>query len=78
MPSAHVRPVEALRSLCSFSPSFSSQEEKDSETSKETLDDLFPDDQDDQAPGSESFILLHFPLSAFRAVSKNEKQLLSL
>lgn len=43
--------------LCSFSPSSSSQEEKDSETSKETLDDLFPDDQDDQAPGSESFIL---------------------
>uniref|UniRef100_A0A8C7YGE7 Kinesin light chain n=1 Tax=Oryzias sinensis TaxID=183150 RepID=A0A8C7YGE7_9TELE len=30
---------------------FTSQEEKDSDSSKETLDDLFPDDQDDQAPG---------------------------
>lgn len=30
------------------------QEEKDSDSSKETLDDLFPDDHDEQAPGSES------------------------
>lgn len=37
-----------------------SQEEKDSDSSKETLDDLFPDDQDDQAPGSKcaAFLLL--------------------
>ncbi|XP_041668369.1 kinesin light chain 1 isoform X7 [Cheilinus undulatus] len=34
-----------------LSPSVSAQEEKDSDSSKETLDDLFPDDQDDQAPG---------------------------
>uniref|UniRef100_A0A671XCV4 Kinesin light chain n=1 Tax=Sparus aurata TaxID=8175 RepID=A0A671XCV4_SPAAU len=31
-----------------------SPSEKDSDSSKETLDDLFPDDQDDQAPGSKS------------------------
>lgn len=36
---------------------FTSQEEKDSDSSKETLDDLFPDDQDDQAPGSKFFLL---------------------
>uniref|UniRef100_A0A7N8XZZ6 Kinesin light chain n=1 Tax=Mastacembelus armatus TaxID=205130 RepID=A0A7N8XZZ6_9TELE len=31
-----------------------SPSEKDSDSTKETLDDLFPDDQDDQAPGSKS------------------------
>lgn len=46
----------------SRSPPPLSQEEKDSDSSKETLDDLFPDDQDDQAPGSKCSIFAFFPL----------------
>lgn len=65
-----VVPKQLVHLFCPFSASSSSQEEKDSDTSKETLDDLFPDDQDDQAPGCESCFLLHFPLSPFRAAPK--------
>lgn len=50
--------------VSSFS-SLPSQEEKDSDSSKETLDDLFPDDQDDQAPGSKCSTLLLFPSAHF-------------
>lgn len=59
--------------LYSSSPSLPSQEEKDSDSSKETLDDLFPDDQDDQAPGSKCSTFLFFPLHIFSPGSKYEK-----
>lgn len=45
-------PLSLHWSSCLLSSSLSFQEEKDSDSTKETLDDLFPDDQDDQAPGS--------------------------
>ncbi|TNM96062.1 hypothetical protein fugu_017145 [Takifugu bimaculatus] len=40
-----------MNQLKKYDEDLSPSEEKDSDTSKETLDDLFPDDQDDQAPG---------------------------
>lgn len=52
-----------------ISSAFPCQEEKDSDSSKETLDDLFPDDQDDQAPGSKSSLSLLF-LPALRTLEK--------
>lgn len=45
-------PLSLHWSSCLLSSSLPFQEEKDSDSTKETLDDLFPDDQDDQAPGS--------------------------
>uniref|UniRef100_A0A1A8Q7P6 Kinesin light chain n=1 Tax=Nothobranchius pienaari TaxID=704102 RepID=A0A1A8Q7P6_9TELE len=42
-----------MNQLKKYDEDLSPSEEKDSDTSKETLDDLFPDDQDDQAPGSQ-------------------------
>uniref|UniRef100_A0A4W6CG59 Kinesin light chain n=1 Tax=Lates calcarifer TaxID=8187 RepID=A0A4W6CG59_LATCA len=43
--------LEFMNQLKKYDEDLSPSEEKDSESSKETLDDLFPDDQDDQAPG---------------------------
>eukprot|EP00066_Takifugu_rubripes_P001605 XP_003962913.1 PREDICTED: kinesin light chain 1 [Takifugu rubripes] len=43
--------LEFMNQLKKYDEDLSPSEEKDSDTSKETLDDLFPDDQDDQAPG---------------------------
>ncbi|XP_015824498.3 kinesin light chain 1 isoform X1 [Nothobranchius furzeri] len=45
--------LEFMNQLKKYDEDLSPSEEKDSDTSKETLDDLFPDDQDDQAPGSQ-------------------------
>uniref|UniRef100_A0A8C6LTX0 Kinesin light chain n=1 Tax=Nothobranchius furzeri TaxID=105023 RepID=A0A8C6LTX0_NOTFU len=42
--------LEFMNQLKKYDEDLSPSEEKDSDTSKETLDDLFPDDQDDQAP----------------------------
>uniref|UniRef100_A0A665X726 Kinesin light chain n=1 Tax=Echeneis naucrates TaxID=173247 RepID=A0A665X726_ECHNA len=44
--------LEFMNQLKKYDEDLSPSEEKDSDTSKETLDDLFPDDQDDQAPGT--------------------------
>ncbi|XP_045919524.1 kinesin light chain 1 isoform X5 [Micropterus dolomieu] len=43
--------LEFMNQLKKYDEDLSPSEEKDSDSSKETLDDLFPDDQDDQAPG---------------------------
>ncbi|XP_070698310.1 kinesin light chain 1 isoform X3 [Pempheris klunzingeri] len=43
--------LEFMNQLKKYDEDMSPSEEKDSDSSKETLDDLFPDDQDDQAPG---------------------------
>ncbi|XP_029972292.1 kinesin light chain 1 isoform X1 [Salarias fasciatus] len=43
--------LEFMNQLKKYDEDLSPSEEKDSESSKETLDDLFPDDQDDPAPG---------------------------
>ncbi|XP_068607768.1 kinesin light chain 1 isoform X1 [Brachionichthys hirsutus] len=43
--------LEFMNQLKKYDQDLSPSEEKDSDSSKETLDDLFPDDQDDQAPG---------------------------
>uniref|UniRef100_A0A8C2XB74 Kinesin light chain n=1 Tax=Cyclopterus lumpus TaxID=8103 RepID=A0A8C2XB74_CYCLU len=44
--------LEFMNQLKKYDEDLSPSEEKDSDSSKETLDDLFPDDQDDQPPGS--------------------------
>uniref|UniRef100_A0A7N8WUQ2 Kinesin light chain n=1 Tax=Mastacembelus armatus TaxID=205130 RepID=A0A7N8WUQ2_9TELE len=44
--------LEFMNQLKKYDDDMSPSEEKDSDSTKETLDDLFPDDQDDQAPGS--------------------------
>uniref|UniRef100_A0A673CKV2 Kinesin light chain n=1 Tax=Sphaeramia orbicularis TaxID=375764 RepID=A0A673CKV2_9TELE len=44
--------LEFMNQLKKYDEDLSPSEEKDSDSSKETLDDLFPDDQDDQGPGS--------------------------
>uniref|UniRef100_A0A665X5Z2 Kinesin light chain n=1 Tax=Echeneis naucrates TaxID=173247 RepID=A0A665X5Z2_ECHNA len=44
--------LEFMNQLKKYDEDLSPSEEKDSDTSKETLDDLFPDDQDDQAPAA--------------------------
>uniref|UniRef100_A0A8C4EIP9 Kinesin light chain n=1 Tax=Dicentrarchus labrax TaxID=13489 RepID=A0A8C4EIP9_DICLA len=46
--------LEFMNQLKKYDEDLSPSEEKDSDSSKETLDDLFPDDQDDQPPGSKS------------------------
>ncbi|XP_061553197.1 kinesin light chain 1 isoform X10 [Phycodurus eques] len=43
--------LEFMNQLKKYDEDLSPSEEKDSESSKETLDDLFPDDHDDQAQG---------------------------
>uniref|UniRef100_A0A8C2Z2M6 Kinesin light chain n=1 Tax=Cyclopterus lumpus TaxID=8103 RepID=A0A8C2Z2M6_CYCLU len=43
--------LEFMNQLKKYDEDLSPSEEKDSDSSKETLDDLFPDDQDDQPPG---------------------------
>uniref|UniRef100_A0A8D2ZXA2 Kinesin light chain n=1 Tax=Scophthalmus maximus TaxID=52904 RepID=A0A8D2ZXA2_SCOMX len=43
--------LEFMNQLKKYDEDLSPTEEKDSDSSKETLDDLFPDDHDDQAPG---------------------------
>ncbi|XP_059208552.1 kinesin light chain 1 isoform X1 [Centropristis striata] len=43
--------LEFMNQLKKYDEDLSPSEEKDSDSSKDTLDDLFPDDQDDQAPG---------------------------
>uniref|UniRef100_A0A673CML8 Kinesin light chain n=1 Tax=Sphaeramia orbicularis TaxID=375764 RepID=A0A673CML8_9TELE len=43
--------LEFMNQLKKYDEDLSPSEEKDSDSSKETLDDLFPDDQDDQGPG---------------------------
>lgn len=43
--------LEFMNQLKKYDEDLSPSEEKDSDSTKETLDDLFPDDQDDQAPG---------------------------
>uniref|UniRef100_A0A8C9YS10 Kinesin light chain n=1 Tax=Sander lucioperca TaxID=283035 RepID=A0A8C9YS10_SANLU len=43
--------LEFMNQLKKYDEDLSPSEDKDSDSSKETLDDLFPDDQDDQAPG---------------------------
>uniref|UniRef100_A0A3Q3B5L6 Kinesin light chain n=1 Tax=Kryptolebias marmoratus TaxID=37003 RepID=A0A3Q3B5L6_KRYMA len=44
--------LEFMNQLKKYDEDLSPSEEKDCDSSKETLDDLFPDDQDDQPPGS--------------------------
>ncbi len=44
-----------------FSPPHSHQDDKDSDSSRETLDDLFPDEQDEPGPGSK------YPSSSVKA-----------
>uniref|UniRef100_A0A7N8Y6X6 Kinesin light chain n=1 Tax=Mastacembelus armatus TaxID=205130 RepID=A0A7N8Y6X6_9TELE len=44
--------LEFMNQLKKYDDDMSPSEEKDSDSTKETLDDLFPDDQDDQAPGT--------------------------
>ncbi|MEQ2195754.1 Kinesin light chain 1 [Xenoophorus captivus] len=48
--------LEFMNQLKKYDEDLSPTEEKECDSSKETLDDLFPDDQDDQAPGSKCFI----------------------
>uniref|UniRef100_A0A8C7MAI0 Kinesin light chain n=1 Tax=Oncorhynchus kisutch TaxID=8019 RepID=A0A8C7MAI0_ONCKI len=43
--------LEFMNQLKKYDEDLSPSEEKDSDSSKENLDDLFPDDQDDQPPG---------------------------
>ncbi|XP_054651785.1 kinesin light chain 1 isoform X3 [Dunckerocampus dactyliophorus] len=43
--------LEFMNQLKKYDEDLSPSEEKNSESSKETLDDLFPDDHDDQGPG---------------------------
>ncbi|PWA29615.1 hypothetical protein CCH79_00007778, partial [Gambusia affinis] len=43
--------LEFMNQLKKYDEDLSPSEEKECDSSKETLDDLFPDDQDDQAPG---------------------------
>uniref|UniRef100_A0A4W5PES2 Kinesin light chain n=1 Tax=Hucho hucho TaxID=62062 RepID=A0A4W5PES2_9TELE len=43
--------LEFMNQLKKYDEDLSPSEEKDSDSSKENLDDLFPDDQDDQRPG---------------------------
>ncbi|KAM6961036.1 kinesin light chain 1 isoform 3-T3 [Aplochiton taeniatus] len=43
--------LEFMNQLKKYDQDLSPSEEKDSDSSRETLDDLFPDDQDDQPPG---------------------------
>ncbi|XP_037833934.1 kinesin light chain 1 isoform X7 [Kryptolebias marmoratus] len=43
--------LEFMNQLKKYDEDLSPSEEKDCDSSKETLDDLFPDDQDDQPPG---------------------------
>ncbi|XP_038130206.1 kinesin light chain 1 isoform X1 [Cyprinodon tularosa] len=43
--------LEFMNQLKKYDEDLYPSEEKESDSSKETLDDLFPDDQDDQAPG---------------------------
>ncbi|XP_063765496.1 kinesin light chain 1 isoform X2 [Eleginops maclovinus] len=43
--------LEFMNQLKKYDEDLSPSEEKDSDSTKETLDDLFPDDHDDQAPG---------------------------
>ncbi|TDG99271.1 hypothetical protein EPR50_G00209220 [Perca flavescens] len=43
--------LEFMNQLKKYDEDLSPSEDKDSDSTKETLDDLFPDDQDDQAPG---------------------------
>ncbi|KAG7510348.1 kinesin light chain 1 isoform X1 [Solea senegalensis] len=43
--------LEFMNQLKKYDEDLSPSEEKDSDSSKENLDDLFPDDHDDQAPG---------------------------
>ncbi|KAJ8411682.1 hypothetical protein AAFF_G00153200 [Aldrovandia affinis] len=43
--------LEFMNQLKKYDEDLSPSEEKDSDTSKETLDDLFPNDEDDQGPG---------------------------
>ncbi|KAM4541214.1 kinesin light chain 1 isoform 1-T2 [Fundulus diaphanus] len=50
--------LEFMNQLKKYDEDLSPSEEKECDTSKETLDDLFPDDQDDQAAGSESSIFI--------------------
>uniref|UniRef100_A0AAX7UA32 Kinesin light chain n=1 Tax=Astatotilapia calliptera TaxID=8154 RepID=A0AAX7UA32_ASTCA len=44
--------LEFMNQLKKYDEDLSPSEEKDSDSTKETLDDLFPDDQDDQAPAA--------------------------
>uniref|UniRef100_A0A3P8PF47 Kinesin light chain n=1 Tax=Astatotilapia calliptera TaxID=8154 RepID=A0A3P8PF47_ASTCA len=46
--------LEFMNQLKKYDEDLSPSEEKDSDSTKETLDDLFPDDQDDQAPAHSS------------------------
>ncbi|XP_061103371.1 kinesin light chain 1 isoform X1 [Conger conger] len=43
--------LEFMNQLKKYDEDLSPSEEKDSDSSKETLDDLFPNDEDDQGPG---------------------------
>ncbi|XP_028293113.1 kinesin light chain 1 isoform X2 [Gouania willdenowi] len=43
--------LEFMNQLKKYDEDLSPSEEKESDSSKESLDDLFPDDQDDQTPG---------------------------
>ncbi|XP_067098680.1 kinesin light chain 1 isoform X7 [Osmerus mordax] len=43
--------LEFMNQLKKYDEDLSPSEDRDSDSSKETLDDLFPDDHDDQAPG---------------------------
>uniref|UniRef100_A0A1A7YN03 Kinesin light chain n=1 Tax=Iconisemion striatum TaxID=60296 RepID=A0A1A7YN03_9TELE len=45
--------LEFMNQLKKYDEDLSPSEDKDNDSSKETLDDLFPDDQDDQAAGSQ-------------------------
>ncbi|XP_067098675.1 kinesin light chain 1 isoform X3 [Osmerus mordax] len=44
--------LEFMNQLKKYDEDLSPSEDRDSDSSKETLDDLFPDDHDDQAPGT--------------------------
>ncbi|XP_061742245.1 kinesin light chain 1 isoform X1 [Nerophis ophidion] len=46
--------LEFMNQLKKYDEDLSPTEEKSSESSKETLDDLFPDDHDDQGPGMQT------------------------
>uniref|UniRef100_A0A8C6UMW5 Kinesin light chain n=1 Tax=Neogobius melanostomus TaxID=47308 RepID=A0A8C6UMW5_9GOBI len=46
--------LEFMNQLKKYDDDLSPSEDKDSDSCKETLDDLFPDDQDEPAPGSKS------------------------
>uniref|UniRef100_A0A8C5FFF2 Kinesin light chain n=1 Tax=Gadus morhua TaxID=8049 RepID=A0A8C5FFF2_GADMO len=46
--------LEFMNQLKKYDQDLSPSEEKDADSSKESLDDLFPDEQDDQSPGTQT------------------------